>query len=349
MKLPEIHLFKDERELSLNSVLICAEGFEDRSLSFLGAVHHHIFKSAIVLTYSPTRKSRLQELIQLCKRHSVGEPQVLTFNRFEPVLFEGHVQREFARILPGVDEVVLDISVMSKLMIMILLVCLRTFTGRIRVVYVEPVEYKPTQAEYSLERHNLRRATTLPSWGVHDVVRTPLLTSVLMQRSPTVAIAFTSFNEQLIRALLSGLNPTHLLLINGVPPSLTWREAATQEIHSEIIKEYRSDNPLTTDGRLQRRASTLHYQETFSILADAYRTFGVTNRIVIAPTGSKMQAISCALIKLCCSDIHIEYPTPESYLLEGYSSPEVKAIHQFLFDDLATVIRDIAEAEGLNE
>jgi hypothetical protein len=247
------------------------------------------------------------------------------------------------------DEVTVDISVMSKLMIMILIWHLREFKGVVRIVYTEPVSYTPSQEEYEKQKDDYGKPITLPSYGVHEVVRTPQLSSVVMQRGPALVVTFASFNEQLIRALLSTISPTRLLLINGRPPHLLWREKATQEIHSEIIREYADDNPRDpSTGLIRRSASTLHYGETFDILGQIYRENCYLYRMVVAPTGSKMQALGCALFKICCPDVHIEYPTPESYFISGYSSNEARSLYEVVFDSFVGALNAECEQHCLN-
>jgi hypothetical protein len=347
--LPSVEPFSGEQSFAQDkTLLICAEGFEDRSLAFVKSIKSKIFSEIFLLTYQPAKKSRLTELKEACNAVSKTEPIIVEYDRFHPTTFEGEFQCKIDNVLCGVEEIVIDISVMSKLMIHIILVTLRKYVGKIRIIYSEPVDYAPSKETFDKHSKALRLATGLPSYGVHDVVRTPKLTSVVMQRSPVIIIAFTSFNEQLIRALLSNLNPTHLFLINGVPPTLSWREAATQEVHADVLNDYRADNPFGADGRLVRRTSTLYYAETFELLGDIYRQYCVTNRIVLAPTGSKMQALGCALLKLCCPDIHIEYPTPETFLPEDYSSPEIKCIHQVVFTNFCVFIDNLAVESSLN-
>lgn len=347
--LPPVERFSGEQKFANEkTVLICAEGFEDRGLSFVQSFSAKIFSKVFVLTYDPTRKSRLPELMAACKKCSNSTPIVLKYDRFHPAVFEEMFPHQIKETLKNIEEVVIDISVMSKLMILIVLNTLRMYCGKVRIIYSEPVDYAPTKEEYEQRQKALRLAVGLPSYGVHDVVRTPMLTSVIMQRSPAIIAAFTSFNEQLIRALLSNFNPTHLFLINGVPPTLSWREEATQKMHTDVLNDYRSDNPIDENGRLKLRSSTLYYAETFAVLSDIYREYCVTNRIVLAPTGSKMQALGCALLKLCCPDVHIEYPTPESFLIEGFSSHEIKCIHQVEFHGFCSFIDKLANESKLN-
>jgi hypothetical protein len=104
----------------------------------------------------------------------------------------------------------------------------------------------------------------------------------------------------------------------------------------------------TDDGLLVRKSSTLYYQETLDIIADIYKKYCYTHRIVVAPTGSKLQALACGLVKACCHDVHIEYPTPESYFLENYSSSKIKNIHYIEFPDFPELLFQYSEAMGLN-
>ena len=328
-------------------VLLIAEGFEDRSLAWIRSLPPEIlFKRTVIFKNLPIRKSRLSELVQEVKTRSI-EIQIVDFDRFDPVVSEYRIESMLAWTLESCIEVVIDISVMSKLLIMMLFVMLRSFPTRVRCIYSEAETYAPTEAEYKtfcLENSN---NNPLPSQGVHDVIRTPLLSSSIMQTSPNLIIAFTSFNEQLIRALLSSISPANLLLINGAPPHLKWRRKATQDIHLSIIEEFKVDNQIV-NGELERQSSTLDYRESFVLLSDIYRTYSFTRRLVLAPTGSKMQTVACALFKICCPDVHVEYPTPESFYVRGYSGEKVREIHQIEFQNFARDVAEIGFEYGLN-
>jgi hypothetical protein len=281
--------------------------------------------------------------------HSINEPTVVTFYRFEPQKFEMEMRRISDNLrMEASEEIVIDISVMSKLLIMIILCSLQRFEGKVRIIYTEPMDYSPSQEDYLAAKNNINHLHNLPSLGVHDVVRTSLLSSTIMQRRPNAVICFTSFNEQLLRAMLSVINPTHLLLINGVPPHLHWREIAMQEICKGIICDFKDDNDVDTSGSLVRKTSTLNYKETFKEISEIYKRYCYSYRIILAPTGSKMQTVGCAIVKICCPDIHMEYPTPESFYFHGYSSKEIRDVHQVEFPNFSSLIRNICEIEGLN-
>ncbi|MBI3319207.1 MAG: hypothetical protein HYZ89_01280 [Candidatus Omnitrophica bacterium] len=65
--------------------------------------------------------------------------------------------------------------------------------------------------------------------------------------------------------------------------------------------------------------STLDYRETVSLLLQLYWQLSTNHRVLLAPAGSKMQAVGSYLVKALHPDIHVEYPSPEGFSQE-YSS-----------------------------
>ena len=341
----------DALRASKKRMLLLAEGFEERSISFISKCNGVFFDIIVICKYMPEKESKYLALKNIIKdRFGNAVIKELIFYRYNPFEFENELSMLFSD-MNLLDEIIIDVSVMSKYMIMQIMSSLASFNNTLVIVYTEPMSYAPSEIEFNdnVLKGGQDAAALLPSYGVHDIIRTPLLTSLVMQKSPIVLIAFLSFNEQLIRALLSELNPVHLLLINGVPPELSWRESAMAKIHNKIINEYISDNNFDESSLPIRKTSTLYYLETFNMLVDIYKKYCLTNRIVISPTGSKMQAVASSLIKICCQDIHIEYPTPESYFVSGYSSSNIKTIHQVIFLNFKQLIAQIITNYELNQ
>jgi len=69
----------------------------------------------------------------------------------------------------------------------------------------------------------------------------------------------------------------------------------------------------------KRAVSTLDYRETVSLLIAFYWHLSANYRVLLAPAGSKMQAVGCYFVKALHPDIHIEYPSPEGFF-STYSS-----------------------------
>jgi hypothetical protein len=306
-------------------VLIHAPGFEERTLaatdvSVSGAPR------AILLDYRPKNSSnQLGRVRAALSEHNVRiqDSDVLTYHRFEPDGFEGRLRSRLSEI--GVRRVTVDISTMSKLAIILVLAVCAELQLDLRIIYAEADHYGPTEEEFlaARDRNEIHQPTLQVFTGVHGVVRTTSLASVAMQGQPTAALVFMSFNDVLTQVLLNAVYPSRLFLINGRPPVAVWREQATAWIHEQVRHEWDRDNPVEDrSGSMplpSRVVSTLDYTETVSLLLELYWELSSNHRILLAPAGSKMQAVGCFIAKALHPDIHIEYPSPEGFASE-YSS-----------------------------
>jgi hypothetical protein len=303
--------------LKQNDVLITAAGFEARHLAAAKCLTKGANGEAIILTYKPNDNrndfDKLACELRL-KGVRVREVNIVKYDRFKPNFFTENLKHSLISVKGR--HVILDISAMSKLAILLCLDVCRELNLAVTVHYAEAISYGPPQEAY--EKAKAERSINRPSvqiyTGVQGVLRVPRFSSVAMQGQPTAAIAFMSFNEELIQSLLNSVYPSRLFLINGKPPRLKWREKATAWIHESLLKEWPEvDNPIC-DGLPTRTASTLDYRESVAILRTLYWNLAIDHRVLLAPTGSKMQTISCFLIAALHPDVHIEYPTPDGFL-----------------------------------
>lgn len=304
---------------------IGAYGFEDRSIGWVLAQRgfQTSISKALLINYFPNKgPNKVKELNSSLT--FLANPEVVRLN-FDPHLriqTEDSVGEAIKKAIAGMDECVLDISAMTKLLLLICLCKLSEFTGTVRIVYTDAQNYAPTQREYLSSKDELSLIATYPTSGVSAIIRTRCLGSSRMQGQPVCLVAFTSFNEQLVRQMLGSISPYRLILINGRPPDvdLMWREKAAQEIHSKLIEDFSSANETGDDGLLRRVVSALDYRETVSCLHKIYNDFGTYERILCAATGGKMQTVGVFFAKVMHPDIHIEYPSPDSYIIPNYSS-----------------------------
>jgi hypothetical protein len=327
------------------NLLILAEGFESRSLEWINDKENKIiFDRAFICKYRFHKKTIFDKVLDATKRHCSNEPEILEYDRFDPTIFEN----QFLQIVnecQDYNEIFIDISVMSKMLIMIIMYSLKYFSGRISIIYSEPENWGPSIEKYekALSEKKIGSWISLSSVGVSDVVRTPNLSSVIMQNSPTFLISFLSFNEQLFGALVNEISPSKLQLINHSCKRQNWREDAMMKIHDDVIHEY-----FNNDIEPIFSADVLDYITVFKKLASIYIKHCYEYRIIISPTGGKVHTISAALFKLCCPDVHVEYPTPESYLFEDYSSNKTHMIHRIDFDNFKKFINNLSNEYGLN-
>jgi hypothetical protein len=306
---------------------------------------------AILLDYVPhAPKNRLQDVREaLSARHVVTRDQdVLKYHRFEPDGFEARLSKRL--VARKVRRVVVDISTMSKLAILLVLNVCRGLPVDVSIFYAEARVYGPSQFEFERAKRegSIHRPTLQVFTGVHGVVRVDSLASVAMQGHPTAALVFMSFNDALTQVLLNTVYPSRLFLINSRPPLHSWREDATAWIHDHVRREWDEDNPVdpAPEGQTampRRTVSTLAYRDTVDMLLDLYWQLSANHRVLLAPAGSKMQAVGCFLVKALHPDIHIEYPSPEGF------QPQYSAGigHQWIVDftRLSGRLARVADAE----
>lgn len=342
----------DRLHLKERDVVVHAPGFEDRTMALFNVLTPSHGVAALLLDYRPfNAKNRLQDVRRSFEESgvTVADSDVLIYDRFDPNDFEQRLR--YALEQHKAERVVIDISTMSKLAILLILrVCLELHL-RVIVFYSEAATYGPTRDEFESAKKNneIHRPSIQIFTGIHGVVRVSSLASVAMQGQPTAALVFMSFNDVLTQVLLSTVFPTRLFLINGQPPVHSWREHATAWIHDQVRREWEEDNPILSPSISdisplpQRAVSTLDYRETVSQLVRLYWELSATHRILLAPAGSKMQAVGCFLAKALHPDIHIEYPSPEGFLPQ-YSSG-IAQRWQIDFGQLSELIADVSADE----
>ncbi len=346
MNLPAI-LPASKLEPATNRLHIGAYGFEERSLGWtrFQSVQGSILRNSMIFRYThPKGRNRTQELRQALLVLGVLSPNEARYNARFPHEIEQITDKALDNSLLSCDEIVLDISAMTKLLILVCLCKLKDFAGTIRIVYSEAEDYSPSKQEYEASRKDVEVIATYPSRGSEHIVRTRCLSSIRMQGQPVSMVAFTSFNEQLVRHMLGTINPHRLIFINGRPPrtDYNWREWATQEIYNKLLNEYWADNGLDAVGYLKRVASTLDYRETVYRIDEIHRQFGTHERIICAATGSKMQTVGLFFSKMIHPDIHIEYPTPDSYFVKGISVG-IRKVHEIVLPNFSDFLRSIQE------
>lgn len=341
----------DQVSLRKGEAIVHAPGFEDRTMALVQVATSDVDSKAILLDYRPINpKNRLaavrDALSNLATR--LEDDDVLVYDRFAPGDFEDRLKARL--IFHGATSVLLDISTMSKLATLLVLnVCFQLRLG-VRVFYAEASTYGPSREEFELAKRadKVHQPTLQIFTGVHGVVRVNSLASVAMQGQPTAALVFMSFNDALTQVLLNTVYPGRLLLINGRPPVHRWREEATAWIHDQVRQEWKEDNPVTIPKRgglamPKRVVSTLQYKETVSLLLELYWRLSPNHRVLLAPSGSKMQAVGCYVVKALHPDIHIEYPSPEGFQPEYSNGIGTRWIIDF--GDLFSAVQRITDGE----
>ena len=287
-------------------MLVCA-GFEDRSIEVLRRVSKCEIRDFLlgVVNYKPAyQQNKLDEIRKLGRGAGLITKEFL-YDRENPAL----VGEELARFASACNRVVVDISGMSRLLIVQTLVALLSVqSAHVTIIYCEAEEYPPSEDRFRGDEQG--RTGVMPSYlssGIFEIAATPELASTSMLGEAIRLIAFPSFDPEQLTNLIQELQPTYVDLIHGLPPAKKnrWRTEAVRTLNSPIF--------TSLQGKNDHAASTLDYRETLKILVEKYRDRSMFDRLVVAPTGSKMQTVAVALFRAALYDVQVVYPTPRVF------------------------------------
>jgi hypothetical protein len=302
----------NEFRLQQDDWLILCGGFEDRALAVLrDAISHQSRLNVLLVRYQPAvHENKNDAVADICRGANVVG---IDYDRQNPQGF-GIRLMEILSTCRG--RVFVDVSAMSRLLIVQILVALGTRQQSFldcTVAYTEACEYPPSESHANAELARSAADPTLSilflSSGVFEITILPELGSIAPAAAQTRLIAFPSLDAHHLTALQNEIQPSRLSLIEGIPPNSAnqWRR--------ELIAEINGIHRIR-DAELCA-ASTLDYRETLESLLTLYQKYSLNERLVVSPTGSKMQSVAVGIFRSFVSDVQVVYPTPQ-----GFCSPD---------------------------
>ena len=184
-------------ELGSNDWLVVCGGFEDRSVAVLEkAVSQNVSCNVLLINYEPYIAQNKSDAIRLLCQAGNMHISELTYNRQEPAGF-GSIIAKTLRDLG--ERIVIDISGMSRLLIVQTLVGLRNHPKRLdkcSVAYAEAGSYPPIRKRLVSNLRKGRRSVFFRlflSSGVYEVTLVPELSFSCTCRNTNKAncISFT--------------------------------------------------------------------------------------------------------------------------------------------------------------
>ena len=296
-------------DLAEGDVLVLCAGFEERALAALRAVAPRRAQrfSAVVVEYEPKYDdNRRAEIAEMCGRLGVA-PTWFVYDRRAPSGFGDAIARRVA----AAAQIYIDISGMSRMLAVQIIVSLgqreRGLAG-IHVVYTEVRSYPPTEDEVKAGTVQGGMVSSYISSGVWELASVPELSAPTSSASSLRLVAFPSFNPAQLELLLQELQPTFIDLVGGIPPRTenSWRPEAIQRSNRRTVGSLRNVT--------EHSASTLDYRETLHLVLRLYDGRSAFDKIVVSPSGSKIQSVAIAIARTFLADLQIVYPTPQIFL-----------------------------------
>jgi hypothetical protein len=299
--------------LGPSDTLILAAGFEPRILGLLDAAVAAGSRSfeVVAINYTPADASnRYADVIARCEQAGASH-RVVPYDRVDP---GGIADQVLSQIAAG-RSVHLDITGMTHLLTVQMVVGLLESAGSsFSVWYTEADEYPPSRQDIENKLPNPDDPMALAmflSSGVLELCVVPELSSVEMQGQPMHVVAFPTWNPMQLATLCSDVHASAFTLFHGRPPrpDLEWRLDAIERLN-------RTDSIKSRDDIV---VSTLDYRETLRALLHLYSSHARREKIVVAPTGSKMQTVAVAIFRSWFPDTQIVYPPPAEYESKRYT------------------------------
>lgn len=321
--------------LTAGDTLIVCAGFEDRAVAALTlAVKASEQFNLVVVGYTPFLPKNQEGRIRATVEKLPGiAPTHLNYDRENPAGFGATLVEAVGR---RSGRVYIDISGMSRLLIVQTLVAFGSRDESLKdcsVLYSEAAEYPPTKADAEAGLH---RSTSDPTFsalflssGVFEITIVPELSSVSPAPIQSRLIVFPAFDVHHLTALRAELQPSRITFIEGTPPHPEngWRPVTIAAL-----------NHLDSAPEAERTAtSTLRYEETLDALLQLYQRHGLRERLLIAPTGSKMQTVAVGLFRTYVVDAQIVYSTPRGFVSPDNYTRGVGPIYELPLDSFAAI------------
>ncbi len=317
----------DNFSLGPTDCLVVGMGFEERALAALKqACQTSKDFHVVLIRYLPEiRQNKEAECLDLCRASNLNVTQ-FEYNREQP----SGMGVSLADYVSSFERIFLDISGMSRLLIVQAIVALIESGRKFHILYTEAQVYPPLREEYEKEREKASVADNASlsfiSSGIFEIVSTPELSSAFMLGGAIRLISFPSFDPSQLSNLVQEVQPTHNDVVHGTPPheEMVWRTNAISQLNGSTMKALQRAE--------SHKASTLDYRETLNLILDLYHRHSMFDRFVIAPTGSKMQAIAIGILRGVLADIQIVYPTPLQFVEPDRYTEGVKQIFHLAVD-----------------
>lgn len=343
-KIPSLESVSSLR-LSLGDTLIACVGFEDRSLASLelATQSHSAGFRLISVEYRPEVPENRRERYRELARQMNVTLRSIVYDRERP---EGGGSKIVDELSEGTGEILLDVSGMSRLLIVQCIVELarRGLLGRVRVFYTEAKFYSPSREEFARlfglpDDANLIELAMMVSMGVFGLTIVPELSSISMAGCPMHVAVFPSWNPAQLAAVRSDLQATYYTMLVPASPD------AESEWKKDAVQKASRVESLASAVRDTFLAPVLDTSNTIGLFVRLYTDVSHREKIVVVPTGSKVQSVCVGLFRAMFSDVQIVYPTPRAFAKPREYTSGIRQSYVFDLSYFSRLVRQENDVE----
>jgi hypothetical protein len=306
-------------------LLVCAGGFEDRSVSFATKVQANRFsiECPVILRYESQREDNEPNFIRLrnqLKKVSGRDPLVVPVHGDTPILSSSKLKKALLAVSSELTErtAFIDISGMTHLWALSTIHACLACGLQTQVVYTEAKNYFPSRGMYkkvvrAWTRHDYETAVQyLQSAGLKTVHISPEFSGNFRPGRQTCLIVFVGYEPNRIESLVDYYAPGVLIVLYGSSPhqKFLWRTELSKELHRELFSKWHVR---------ESEISTLNIHEILKKLEIEYQMVQDQFDVALAPQCSKMQALGSFLFWRKHPDVQLLFTSPVTFNPKLYS------------------------------
>ncbi|MEW6183652.1 MAG: hypothetical protein AB1500_10860 [Bacillota bacterium] len=314
--------FNNDTEAGL---IICAGGFEHRSLAFPRRIRKSrcSFESALILHYESQREDNQPNYIRLGDRLAElvgGTPEIVPVNANTPIQSIAAVKSKISDIYPKLSNrsALIDISGMTHLWAIGAIHYCLTHGFRISVVYTEARWYFPLKRD---KKRLVKAWITYDYDTAADYLQSAALKSVHIPPEfggnfrpdrQTCLMVFAGYEPNRIEGLVELYAPGALIVFYGKSPheDLQWRTDLSRQLHSKLFSRWHLR---------ETEISTLVTDEILAKLEEEFRIVKEHFDVAITPHCSKMQGLAAYLFWRRHPEVQLLFTSPVRFNPERYS------------------------------
>lgn len=311
----------------INSLYICAGGFEDRTLGIIKQLKAKSFIYSLVFEYTSQKEDNdrnFQTLRDSLKILSDNTPIISPADLDNSLKTQQNLRAKLKTVdNKKISQVFIDISGMTNSLILQTLLDVNRFfyDKDIYIFYTEAESYYPDRNEEKniyeiIKKKDIAKfGTIFSSAGAKETFILPDFNGKFNDYLPICLIFFVGYEPIRSKGLIEQYCPRLIVVCYGESPhnNLKWRTAFSRTIHNEVFKTYEHIDGKEINGE---DFSTFDITDIVKKLENIYKVLYEDYNICITPQCSKLQAVATYIFTLTHPDVQVLFCLP------GYFNPQ---------------------------
>jgi hypothetical protein len=315
---------KDLLNVEQAIILILNNGFETRARRGAELIQNIGLrpKEIVLLKYPGKENEENYEIVSAIGKAIVQNPSMYHEINSNDI---SSLSEILARLDQDQDNVVCDITGLSRCLILSILTQIYRRNLRFSLVYTEAEEYYPRKEEFN-DFLNVKDPSEAFSRLIEyeeaeivyssncEIIEVPEFPGRIFPNHPVMLFAFLAFKRSRLSCILNQYETNARILLEMVPvrKDLEWREKAIEIINFDFIDQNK--------GNIIK-LSTFDWKGTYSVLTELYskNNNGYRFNILLAPLGSKMETVGCWFFAIKNPDVKVITSIPRRHFPVKYS------------------------------